>query len=76
MVLATPQAWIDVARIDDFDDVCAQFRRRHGRPLRIATKYHRLVREFLRDNGVAVGVVVSMALFARPSSREGVATMK
>jgi ATP phosphoribosyltransferase len=26
---------------------------RHGHRLRIATKYHRLVREFLRDNGVA-----------------------
>ncbi len=25
----------------------------HGFRLRIATKYHRLVREFLRDNGVA-----------------------
>jgi ATP phosphoribosyltransferase len=33
--------------------VAAAFRARHGFRLRIATKYHRLVREYLRDNGVA-----------------------
>ncbi len=53
MVLATPQAWIDVARIDDFDDVCAQFRRRHGRPLRIATKYLRFAGYILHERGVS-----------------------
>ena len=31
----------------------AQFRGGHGMRLRIATKYHRLVREFLRERGVA-----------------------
>jgi ATP phosphoribosyltransferase len=33
--------------------VAAAFRARHGFRLRIATKYHRLVRDFLRANGVA-----------------------
>ncbi len=53
LVLAVPVPWVDVATVDDLDDVAARFRRRHGRRLRIATKYHRLVRDFLRVKGVA-----------------------
>ena len=53
LVLAVPRAWVDVDTLDDLDAVAAQFRARHGFRLRIATKYHRMVREFLRDNGVA-----------------------
>ena len=39
--------------LHDLDAVAAAFRRQHGQRLRIATKYHRLVREFLRAEGVA-----------------------
>jgi len=53
LVLAVPGCWVDVNTLDDLDAVAAAFRNRHGFRLRIATKYHRLVREFLRDNGVA-----------------------
>ncbi|RBI77162.1 ATP phosphoribosyltransferase [Roseovarius sp. TE539] len=53
LVLAVPAAWVDVSVLDDLDAVAAAFRTRHGFRLRIATKYHRLVREFLRENGVA-----------------------
>lgn len=53
LVLAVPQAWVDVHLLDDLDAVAAAFRHEHGFRLRIATKYHRLVREFLRDHGVA-----------------------
>ncbi len=53
LVLAVPQAWVDVNTLDDLDAVAAAFRANHGFRLRIATKYHRLCREFLRDNGVA-----------------------
>ncbi len=53
LVLAVPVAWVDVDTLDDLDAAAAQFRARHGFRLRIATKYHRLVRDFLRDNGVA-----------------------
>ncbi len=53
LVLAVPSAWVDVGTLDDLDAVAAAFRLRHGFRLRIATKYHRLVREFLRENGVA-----------------------
>jgi ATP phosphoribosyltransferase len=53
LFVAVPVAWVDVETLDDLDAVAAQFRRRHGHRLRIATKYHRLVREFLRARGVA-----------------------
>jgi len=53
LVIAVPQAWIDVDTLDDLDAVAAAFRAAHGHRLRIATKYHRLVREFLRQHGVA-----------------------
>lgn len=53
LVLAVPMAWVDVGTLDDLDAVAAAFRLKHGFRLRIATKYHRLVREFLRVNGVA-----------------------
>ncbi len=53
LVIAVPAFWVDVETLHDLDAVAADFRRRHGYRLRIATKYHRLVREFLRENGVA-----------------------
>jgi ATP phosphoribosyltransferase len=53
LVIAVPACWVDVASLDDLDAVAAAFRARHGFRLRIATKYHRLVRDFLRENGVA-----------------------
>lgn len=53
LVIAVPQVWVDVDGLDDLDAVCAAFRRRHGFRLRIATKYHRLVRDYLRHNGIA-----------------------
>ncbi|MEM6618365.1 MAG: ATP phosphoribosyltransferase [Pseudomonadota bacterium] len=53
LVLAVPGAWADVTTLDDFDEVCGQFRARHGARLRIATKYHTLTRRFLSDFGVA-----------------------
>ncbi len=53
LIIAVPDAWVDVETLDDLDAVAAAFRANHGFRLRIATKYHRLVRDFLRDNGVA-----------------------
>ena len=53
LIIAVPGCWVDVDTLDDLDAAAAAFRARHGFRLRIATKYHRLVREYLRDNGVA-----------------------
>ncbi|MCG3268806.1 ATP phosphoribosyltransferase [Yoonia sp. I 8.24] len=53
LIIAVPQAWVDVDTLDDLDAAAAAFRAAHGFRMRIATKYHRLVREFLREQGVA-----------------------
>jgi len=53
LVIAVPRAWVDVTTLDDLDAVAAAFRAQHGFRLRIATKYHRLVRDYLREHGVA-----------------------
>jgi ATP phosphoribosyltransferase len=53
LIIAVPVAWIDVDTVDDLDAAAAAFRKTHGFRLRIATKYHRLVREFLTDQDVA-----------------------
>lgn len=53
LILAVPQGWTDVDTLHDLDAAASAFRAVHGQRLRIATKYHRLVREFLRDAGVA-----------------------
>lgn len=58
LIMAVPKAWVDVDNLDDLDAVTAAFRAHHGFRLRIATKYHRLVRDYLRDAGVADYAIV------------------
>ncbi|MBN8291704.1 ATP phosphoribosyltransferase [Rhodobacter sp. NTK016B] len=53
LIIAVPDCWVDVETLDDLDAAAAAFRADHGFRLRIATKYHRLVREHLRAHGVA-----------------------
>lgn len=53
VVVAVPQAWIDVRSMADLDDVAADLRHRHGRRLRVATKYINLTRRFFADHGIA-----------------------
>jgi ATP phosphoribosyltransferase len=53
LIIAVPMAWIDVDTLDDLDAAASAFRAAHGHRLRIATKYHRLVRDFLTTHGVA-----------------------
>lgn len=53
LIVAVPQCWVDVDTLDDLDGAAAAFRARHGFRMRIATKYHRLVRDYLRQGGVA-----------------------
>lgn len=58
LVIAVPACWVDVQNLHDLDAVCAAFRSEHGFRLRIATKYHRQVRQFLTQNGVADYAIV------------------
>lgn len=53
LVLAVPKTWTDVSDLSDLDAVAQSFWQSHGLRLRIATKYHRLVRAHLRAAGVA-----------------------
>jgi ATP phosphoribosyltransferase len=52
VVVAVPQAWIDVRSMADLDDVATAFRLKHNRRMRVATKYLNLTREFFSANGV------------------------
>lgn len=53
VVVAVPEAWIDVDTMEDLDDVAAGFRPRHGRRLTVATKYINLTRRFFAGHGIA-----------------------
>ncbi len=53
LIIAVPHCWVDVDTLDDLDAAAAAFRAEHGFRLRIATKYHRLIREFMKEHGVA-----------------------
>ncbi|WP_137043656.1 ATP phosphoribosyltransferase [Pseudolabrys sp. FHR47] len=52
VVVAVPQAWIDVRTMADIDDVATGFRQHHGRKMRVATKYINLTREFFSAHGI------------------------
>lgn len=53
LILAVPSCWSDCESLDDFATIARDFRAEHGFRLRIATKYHRLVRAWLSANEVA-----------------------
>ena len=53
VVVAVPQAWIDVRSISDLDEVAADLRVRHGAKMRVATKYVNLTRRFFAERGLA-----------------------
>jgi ATP phosphoribosyltransferase len=59
VVVAVPDVWLDVDSMADLDDVAADFRQRHGRRLRIATKYWRLTQQFFSQlHGIQVYRIV------------------
>jgi ATP phosphoribosyltransferase len=52
VVVAVPQAWIDVRTMADLDDVATAFRLKHERKMRLATKYANLTRDFFAAHGL------------------------
>jgi ATP phosphoribosyltransferase len=52
VVVAVPEVWLDVTSMSDLNDVAADFRQRHGRRMRVATKYLNLTRRFFARYGV------------------------
>ncbi|MDQ8726797.1 ATP phosphoribosyltransferase [Bradyrhizobium sp. LHD-71] len=61
VVVAVPQAWIDVRSMADLDDVSTEFRTRHNRRMRVATKYINLTRGFFAKHGVVDYRIVESA---------------
>lgn len=53
VIVAVPDAWIDVTHMRDLSDVASDFRARHGRWLRVATKYVNLTRHYFAAHGIA-----------------------
>ena len=51
LVLAVPDAWLDVTSVNDLADLAVEFHQR-GRQLRIATKYPRLAQGYLFAKGM------------------------
>lgn len=58
VVVAVPQAWIDVNSMADLEDVAATYRQLHGRRLKVATKYIALTRSFFARHGVSDYLIV------------------
>ncbi len=52
VVVAVPSCWIDVAAMVDLEAAAVAFRREHGRPFRVATKYVNLTRRFFAAKGL------------------------
>ncbi len=52
VVVAVPTAWLDVETMADLEAAGALFRTRHGRRMRVATKYMRLTRQFFAEKAV------------------------
>ena len=52
VVVAVPQAWIDVRTMADLDDVATAFRAAHDRKMRVATKFVNLTRQFFSHHGI------------------------
>ncbi len=52
VVVAVPRCWIDVSEVADLEAAAVAFRREHGRPFRVATKYVNLTRRFFSAKGL------------------------
>ncbi len=52
VIVAVPASWLDVDTMADLEAAGALFRARHGRRMRVATKYMRLTRRFFAEQSV------------------------
>ncbi len=75
VVVAVPEAWIDVRDMADLDDVAISFRVRHDRRLRVATKYINLTRAFFSRNGIVDYRIVESAGATEGAPAAGIAEL-
>lgn len=52
VIVAVPNAWIDVRTMADLGAMALPFKRAHGRWFRVATKYLALTRRFFAEHGI------------------------
>ncbi|MDG2495898.1 MAG: ATP phosphoribosyltransferase [Alphaproteobacteria bacterium] len=52
VVVAIPDGWVDVRTMADLAEVAAEFRAKHAKRLRVATKYTNLTADFFAEHGV------------------------
>lgn len=53
VVVAVPDCWLDVRTMADLEEMAMEFRRRHKRRLKVATKYMNLTRQYFTKKAVA-----------------------
>src|SRR5215471_18629400 len=75
VVVAVPEAWIDVRDMADLDDVAISFRVRHDRRLRVATKYLHLTRGFFSRHGIVDYRIVESAGATEGAPAAGIAEL-
>jgi ATP phosphoribosyltransferase len=75
VVVAVPQAWIDVRNMADLDDVATAFRLRNERKMRLATKYANLTRGFFAEHGVVDYRIVESSGATEGAPAAGIAEM-
>jgi ATP phosphoribosyltransferase len=75
VVVAVPQAWIDVRTMADIDDVATAFRHHHDRKMRVATKYINLTRDFFSRHGIIDYRIVESAGATEGAPAAGTAEM-
>ena len=75
VVVAVPQAWIDVRTMADLDDVTTGFRAQHNRRMRVATKYINLTRTFFAAHGIVDYRIVESAGATEGAPAAGTAEM-
>jgi ATP phosphoribosyltransferase len=73
VVVAVPDAWIDVTHMHDLADVASDFRSRHKRWMRVATKYVTITRSHFAKAGIAEYRIVESLGATEAAPASGVA---
>lgn len=75
LVIGVPQSWIDVSTLDDLDEAAMLFHQKHGRSLRVATKFARLTRAFFARHGIVEYTLVESAGATEGAPAAGIADL-
>jgi ATP phosphoribosyltransferase len=75
VVVAVPAYWLDCDAMSDLDEIGQQTYEKHGRRLRVATKYRNLTRRFFAGHGVTGYRIVESAGATEGAPAAGLADM-